>query len=49
MIAPAVRVAKKITSPSGDVITVYDLRLCIPNADKIKAKAIHTLEYLFAG
>ncbi len=49
MIAPAVRVAKKIKSPSGDAITVYDLRFCTPNEEKIKAKAIHTLEHLFAG
>lgn len=49
MIAPAVRVAKNIKTPSGDVITVYDLRFCMPNEAKIKAKAIHTLEHLFAG
>ena len=49
MIAPAVRVAKKIKSPSGDNITVYDLRFTIPNQEQIKEKAIHTLEHLFAG
>lgn len=49
MTAPAVRVAKKIKTPSGDVVTVYDLRFCIPNEEKIKGKAIHTLEHLFAG
>ena len=49
MIAPAVRVAKKIKSPSGDKITVYDLRFTIPNEEQIKEKAIHTLEHLFAG
>ena len=49
MIAPAVRVAKKMKTPSGDMITVYDLRFCIPNEEKIKSKAIHTLEHLFAG
>lgn len=49
MIAPAVRVAKKIKTPSGDAITVYDLRFTIPNQDNIGEKAIHTLEHLFAG
>ena len=49
MIAPAVRVAKKIKTPSGDKITVYDLRFTIPNEEQIKEKAIHTLEHLFAG
>ena len=49
MIAPAVRVAKKIKTPSGDKITVYDLRFTIPNQEKIEEKAIHTLEHLFAG
>ena len=49
MIAPAVRVAKKIKTPSGDMITVYDLRFCLPNKNPIEEKAIHTLEHLFAG
>ena len=49
MIAPAVRVAKKMKTPSGDKITVYDLRFTIPNQEKIEEKAIHTLEHLFAG
>lgn len=49
MIAPAVRVAKKMKTPSGDMVTVYDLRFCIPNDEKIKSKAMHTLEHLFAG
>jgi S-ribosylhomocysteine lyase len=49
MIAPAVRVAKKMSSPSGDKITVFDLRFCKPNHDKLSVKGIHTLEHLFAG
>jgi S-ribosylhomocysteine lyase len=49
MIAPAVRVAKTMQTPSGDIITVYDLRFCMPNEEKIGSKAIHTLEHLFAG
>lgn len=49
MIAPAVRFAKKIKTPAGDKISVYDLRFTIPNQEKIGEKAIHTLEHLFAG
>ncbi|SFV65910.1 S-ribosylhomocysteine lyase / Autoinducer-2 production protein LuxS [hydrothermal vent metagenome] len=49
MIAPAVRVAKKMSTPSGDDITVFDLRFCVPNEDILSAKGIHTLEHLFAG
>jgi len=47
--APAVRVAKKMQTPSGDAITVFDLRFCKPNEDKLSTKGIHTLEHLFAG
>ncbi len=36
MPAPAVRVAKTMKSPSGDVITVFDLRFCMPNKKNIK-------------
>ncbi len=49
MIAPAVRVAKTMTTPSGDDITVFDLRFCKPNEDILSEKGIHTLEHLFAG
>jgi len=49
MIAPAVRVAKKMSTPSGDDITVFDLRFCVPNEEKLPVKGIHTLEHLFAG
>lgn len=31
MEAPAVRVAKKMNTPHGDEITVFDLRFCVPN------------------
>jgi len=49
MNAPAVRIAKKMKSPSGDAITVYDLRFYRPNEDKMSGRGIHTLEHLFAG
>ncbi len=49
MDAPAVRVAKYMSTPSGDAITVFDLRFCRPNAALLSEKGIHTLEHLFAG
>jgi S-ribosylhomocysteine lyase len=49
MPAPAVRVAKTMKSPSGDIITVFDLRFYVPNKDMMSEKGIHTLEHLFAG
>lgn len=49
MQAPAVRVAKTMQTPSGDPITVFDLRFCIPNREILSEKGIHTLEHLFAG
>lgn len=49
MITPAVRVAKSMSSPSGDDITVFDLRFCVPNKEILSEKGIHTLEHLFAG
>ena len=49
MNAPAVRVAKTMTTPKGDTITVFDLRFCAPNKDILSERGIHTLEHLFAG
>ena len=49
MPAPAVRVAKNMSTPSGDDITVFDLRFCRPNVDILSERGIHTLEHLFAG
>ena len=49
MKAPAVRVAKKMNTPKGDDITVFDLRFCVPNEEILSEKGIHTLEHLFAG
>jgi S-ribosylhomocysteine lyase len=49
MIAPAVRKAKTMQSPSGDTITVFDLRFCRPNHETLSQEGIHTLEHLFAG
>jgi len=49
MPAPAVRKAKTMKTPSGDTITVYDLRFYKPNKAKMDGRGIHTLEHLFAG
>ncbi|WP_033915685.1 S-ribosylhomocysteine lyase [Campylobacter sputorum] len=49
MNAPGVRLAKKIKTPKGDDISVFDLRFCKPNADVLPPKGMHTLEHLFAG
>lgn len=49
MQAPAVRIAKTMTTPHGDPITVFDLRFCRPNQALLSEKGIHTLEHLFAG
>ncbi|MEH6472785.1 MAG: S-ribosylhomocysteine lyase [Halopseudomonas sp.] len=49
MNAPAVRVAKYMTTPGGDTITVFDLRFCRPNDEILSERGIHTLEHLFAG
>ncbi|MBD3789250.1 MAG: S-ribosylhomocysteine lyase [Campylobacterales bacterium] len=49
MEAPAVRVAKRMKTPSGDDITVFDLRFCKPNEEIMSEKGTHTLEHLFAG
>ena len=49
MPAPAVRKAKGMKTPSGDDITVFDLRFVKPNEDILSSEGIHTLEHLFAG
>jgi len=49
MPAPAVRLAKTMTTPKGDEIAVFDLRFCRPNQEILSEKGIHTLEHLFAG
>lgn len=49
MPAPAVRLAKKMETPKGDDIYVFDLRFTKPNLSMLDEKGIHTLEHLFAG
>ena len=47
--APYVRLAGVKTTPRGDKISKYDLRLLQPNQAAIDPAAIHTLEHLLAG
>ena len=47
--APYVRKAGKLTTPSGDIIAKYDLRLMQPNQGVIPTAAMHTIEHLLAG
>lgn len=49
MNAPAVRIAKHMSTPKGDAITVFDLRFCAPNKEILSERGIHTLEHLIAG
>ncbi|NOH71778.1 S-ribosylhomocysteine lyase [Vibrio pectenicida] len=49
MNAPSVRVAKMMSTPRGDTITVFDLRFTAPNKAILSEKGIHTLEHLYAG
>ena len=49
MPAPAVRKAKTMKTPSGDTITIFDLRFCRPNREEMSEKGVHTLEHLFVG
>ncbi|MBP6325365.1 MAG: S-ribosylhomocysteine lyase [Sulfurospirillum sp.] len=49
MPAPAVRIAKKMKTPRGDDLSVFDLRFCKPNQAILPERGIHTLEHLFAG
>ena len=48
MHAPAVRLAKEIRQ-DGFIVTVWDLRFCIPNKEILPVSGTHTLEHLFAG
>lgn len=49
MKAPGVRLAKAMKTPKGDIISVYDLRFCLPNKEIMSEAGTHTLEHLFAG
>jgi S-ribosylhomocysteine lyase len=48
MQAPAVRLAKEIRQ-DGFIVTVWDLRFCVPNKEIMTVRGTHTLEHLFAG
>ncbi|GAB6137498.1 S-ribosylhomocysteine lyase [Halanaerobaculum tunisiense] len=46
--APYVREAGRLETPSGDIISKYDLRLMQPNQGVISTAAMHSLEHLLA-
>lgn len=44
-----VYVSRRDTTPSGDVITTFDIRLTVPNREKaVSPEALHTIEHLAA-
>lgn len=47
MNVPAVRKAKSMKTPKGDKVTLFDLRFCIPNKEKLSERGMHTLEHIF--
>lgn len=49
MNAPSVRLAKVMTTPGGDRISVFDLRFVRPNTGMLPPRGMHTFEHLFAG
>lgn len=49
MQTPGIRLAKRIQTPKGDTISVFDLRFCKPNVEIMDDKGMHTLEHLLAG
>jgi len=49
MKAPFIRVAKIMKTNKNEDISVFDMRFCTPNKDKMKSRGMHTLEHLLAG
>jgi S-ribosylhomocysteine lyase len=49
MKAPFVRVAKIMKTNKNEAISVFDMRFCTPNKDKMNSYGMHTLEHLLAG
>lgn len=46
---PGVYVSRRDTTPSGDTITTFDIRLTAPNREPaVKPEALHTIEHLAA-
>lgn len=41
MKAPGVRLAKAMKTPKGDIISVYDLRFCLPNKEIMSEAGTH--------
>lgn len=48
-LAPGLYVSRKDTTPSGDVLTTFDVRLTRPSVENaVDPKALHTIEHLAA-
>lgn len=48
-LGPGVYVSRRDTTPSGDAITTFDIRLTAPNREKpVSPEALHTMEHLAA-
>lgn len=46
---PGIYVSRKDTTPSGDVVTTFDLRMTAPNREPaLSISALHTIEHLAA-
>lgn len=46
---PGIYVSRRDTTPSGDVITTFDVRLTAPNRQEaLSPRALHTIEHLAA-
>ena len=46
---PGIFVSRRDTTPSGDIITTFDIRMTRPNREKaIEPKALHAMEHLAA-
>lgn len=46
---PSVRLSKKLKTPSGDDIEVWDLRFVKPNQEILEERGMHTFEHYLAG
>lgn len=48
-LSPGIYLSREDTTPSGDIISTYDIRMCAPNRDSVLTIAgAHTIEHLGA-
>lgn len=46
--APYVRLLTKRTGDKGDVVSVFDIRICQPNMEAMDTSEVHTLEHILS-